>query len=445
MKSTAPLKKHLAFNALRTALSKHFQAIPDQRQIEKVNYPLHDALMSGFACMYFQDPSLLQFQQRLHDDRQRNNLQSLFNVQSIPKETQMRMLIDEVNSECFRPVFMDLFSRLQRGKHLEPYQLFPGQYLIPLDGVQYSSSKQVHCPQCLEKNHKDGTISYSHSALQAGIMHPDKRQVIPLIAEEICNTDGTSKQDCEINAAKRLLPKLREDHRQLNMIICGDGLYSKQPMIETLHRLKMHYILVAKPKDHTYMNEWLDAYPALHTHEHTDEKRRRYRYRWMNDVPLHGGEKAVSVNYFHFQLLDSKKTGEEKVVYQNSWVTDLPVTQEQIETLVKGGRCRWKVENECFNTLKNQGYFLAHNYGHGKKHLCFNFYLLTVLAFSFHQIFELTCATYQTCRKKFGSKRHMWETLRAYIKIIIFQSWCHLMDFALEPTKYIPSDAGQPP
>lgn len=440
MKSTKAEKKHLNFNSLRVALSKCFNDIPDQRQASKVNHQIHDALMSGFACMYFQDPSLLQFQQRLQDERQSNNLKTLFDVQSIPKESQMRILIDDVDSNYFRPLFMDYFARLQRGKHLEPYQLFPGQYLVPLDGVQYSSSKQIHCSQCLQKQHKDGTISYSHSALQAGIMHPEQRQVIPLMAEEISNADGNTKQDCEINAAKRLLPKLRKDHRQLDMIICGDGLYSKQPFINELSKLKMHYILVAKPKDHTYMYEWLDAYPSLHTYEHKDKKGRRYVYHWMNDVPLHGGEKAIHVNYFHFQLIDKNKEGEEKIVYQNSWVTDLDISQENIVTLVKGGRCRWKVENECFNTLKNQGYFLDHNYGHGEKNLCFNFYLLTLLAFYFHQIFELTCAIYQACRKKFGSKRHMWETLRAYIKILIFDSWHCLMLFALEPTVYIPEE-----
>lgn len=446
MKSTSPQKKHLSFKSLRENVAKHFNAIPDIRQQSKVNHRLHDAMMSGLACMYFQDPSLLQFQQRLEDERQNNNLKSLFEVETIPKEGQMRNLIDGVDRDFFRPIFKDFFSKLQRGKHLESYQLFPGKYLVPIDGVQYSTSKKVHCDKCLQKEHKDKTISYSHSALQGGIMHPDKRQIIPLMAEEISNTDGTTKQDCEMNAAKRLLPKLREDHRQLGIIIGGDGLFSKQPFIEDLQQSKLHYILVAKPADHKFMNEWLTAYPSLNTHEHSDEKGRVYRYQWMNEVPLNGGEKAPYVNYFYFELIDTcKKTGKEKVVYRNSWVTDLEITSATIVTLVKGGRCRWKIENECFNTLKNQGYFLEHNYGHGEKNLCFNFYLLTLLAFFFHQIFELTCATYQSCRAKFGSKRHMWESLRAYIKILIFSSWDHLMNFSLKPTKYLADDACQPP
>ena len=86
--------------------------------------------------------------------------------------------------------------------------------------------------------------------------------------------------------------------------------------------------------------------------------------------------------------------------------------------------------------MKNHGYYLDHNYGHGKNNLCFNFYLLTLLAFFFHQIFEATDQLYQASRKKFGSKKHMWETLRAYIKIIIFNTWEDLLNFALTPTRY---------
>ena len=69
-------------------------------------------------------------------------------------------------------------------------------------------------------------------------------------------------------------------------------------------------------------------------------------------------------------------------------------------------------------------------------HLCFNFYLLTLLAFYFHQIFELTDGLYQDCRQKFGSKVHMWETLRSYIKILVFDTWEHLLDFAYTPSNY---------
>ena len=87
-------KKHLSFGSLRTYMSKLFRTIPDHRQQVKVNYSLHDILMSGFACMHFQDPSLLQFQKRLQDEQNKNNLKTLFDIKDIPQNTQLREAID---------------------------------------------------------------------------------------------------------------------------------------------------------------------------------------------------------------------------------------------------------------------------------------------------------------------------------------------------------------
>ena len=431
-------KKHLSFSSLRVALSLLFNNLPDNRQASKTNYSIHDALMSGFACMYFQDPSLLQFQRELRQAKNRDNLQTLFGVKDIPKDSQLRDIVDKVDSEGFRPIFDDYFSRLQRGKYLLDYQLFHGLYLCSIDGTQYFSSEDIHCSKCLTAEHKEGTTSYSHKVMQAAIVHPDIKQVIPLMPEEIRNTDGSVKQDCEVNAAKRLLPKIRKAHPQLGIIINGDGLFSKQPFIKDILSNGMHYILVAKPSDHKYMMEWIAAYDTneINSLRRIDKKGRILQYEWVNDVPLNGGEHSINTNFFKIKITHKGKDGEELANYTNSWVTDIEINSGNVETLVKGGRCKWKIENECFNTLKNQGYHIEHNYGHGEKNLCFNFFLLTLLAFYFHQIFELTDRLYQECRKKFGSKRHMWETLRSYIKILIFEDWEELLNFALDPTKY---------
>jgi hypothetical protein len=429
-------KKHLSFGSLRKALSSQFRQLPDDRQEAKVAYTIHDALMCGFACMYFQDPSLLQFQKQLRDEENCDNLMTLFDVHAIPESTQMRDLIDSVNSDQLNSVFKEYFFRLQRSKYLKDYRIFPGLYLCPIDGTQYYSSGKVHCESCLKTDHKNGDITYSHKVLQAAIMHPDMRQVIPLMPEEICNSDGSTKQDCEINAAKRLVPKIRKDHPQLGLIITGDDLFSKQPFIETVLNERMHYILIAKPTDHVTMMNYINASDELKELRFSDEKGRIHVYEWINNVPLNGNKNPVITNFFRYTIISIDENGNDKINYKNSWVTDLEITPINIKTLVRAGRCRWKIENECFNTLKNQGYHIEHNYGHGQKHLCFNFYLLTLLAFFFHQIFELTDHLYQACREKFGSKRHMWETLRSYIKILIFETWELLLDFALTPTKY---------
>lgn len=468
-------KKYLSFTGLRTLLSSCFNTIPEHRQSSKVTYSVHDALMSGFACMHFQDPSLLQFQKRLQKKHHKNNLQTLFNIKSIPESTQLRAITDEVNSDYFRPFFDDYTYELQRGKYLEQYRLLKDPlskkdlYYIPMDGTDYYSSYACSCSKCLRTKPRKSTepnslgdlnesneefctdeeskgMRYSHKVVQIAIMHPDMKQVIPLMPEEIHNTDGATKQDCEMNAAKRLIPKLRKAHPQLGIILGGDDLFSRQPLIEDALAARMHYIFVAKPESHRYLKEWLGAYPQLNQYEIIENNKVnvRYVYQWMNNVPLHGGDKAIVVNYFELKVYTTDKKTKERISYQNSWVTDIEVMQENVEQLSRGGRCKWKIENECFNTLKNQGYCIEHSYGHGDKNLSFNFYLLTLIAFAFHQVYELTDKLYQSCRQHFGSKKHLWENLRANLRTFIFVSWDYLLSFTLDPEKYITGELPAP-
>ena len=188
----------------------------------------------------------------------------------------------------------------------------------------------------------------------------------------------------------------------------------------------MSYILVAKPTDHKILFEWVDELTGLgdgHRIELKMPKGKRHVYEWINGVPLNGQDHADNVNFFQFKIMD--KTS--KVTYKNSWVTSLDINDGNVAHIAQAGRCRWKIENECFNTLKNQGYYLEHNFGHGKKQLSHNLYLLTMLAFFFHQIFELTDPAYQLCRRSLGSKRLLWETFRVLIRYFVFETWNQTM------------------
>jgi hypothetical protein len=429
------IKKDLSFSALRKKLSACFESLPEHRQSEKIKHSLHDVFMSGFAMMHFQDPALLQFQRNLEEGLRRNNLRNIFQVQSIPKDSQMRDVVDKVDSSGLEPVFDDFFAVLQRGKHLEQYRFLGDHYLVCLDGSGYFGSEEICCPGCLRKESKNGKIRYEHHIVQSAMMHPDMRQVIPLVPEAVRNTDGTDKQDCETKAGKRLLKKIRKSHPKLKIIIVGDSLYSKQPFIEEIKADRMNYILVAKPDDHKILMEWVNEQRQLKEVsrlEFRDLKGRLHVYEWINEVPLNGNQKTVLTNYFEYWLIDNGKVG-----YHNSWVTDIPINEQNIRELVRGGRCRWKIENETFNTLKNQGYHIEHNFGHGKKNLSMNFFLLNLIAFFMHQIFELTDALYQECRRAFGSKRNLWDHLRASIRLLILPDWETLLMRLLKPSEFV--------
>jgi len=430
-------KKHLSFTALRKALSEHFHNIDDRRQSGKVNYGLHDCLMSGFAMMFFQDPSLLAFQKRMQDSIQTNNLNKVFAVDHIPSDTQIRDVLDALSPDVLDVIFADFLHRLQRGKHLFNYQFQDDIYLVSLDGSEYFTSENIHCPHCLVTKSK-AKPRYHHQILQAVVVHPDLRQVLPLAPEQISNKDGTKKQDCERNAAKRLIEKIRKAHPKLNIMITADGLYSNQPFIDQVKKARMSFILVAKPSDHQLLFQWVDELTRLDAGnrlERIDEKGRTHRYQWINDVPLNGTPNAEAVNFFQYQLVT--KAG--KVTYTNSWVTDMAIDENNVATLVKGGRARWKIENETFNTLKNQGYHIEHNFGHGKQNLSMIFFVLNLLAFYVHQILEFTDRLYQTVRyQKFTSRKEYWNQLRCTFRILVFRDLEHMLAYILHPPEIMP-------
>lgn len=229
--------------------------------------------------------------------------------------------------------------------------------------------------------------------------------------EPIVKQDGTDKNDCERNAAKRFVATLRQDHPHLKFIVTEDSLSSNAPHIETLHTHGLHYILGVKEGDHAYLFQQVQV--AEHAGRVTSYERHDraagvlHRFRFVNDVPLNAAHTGVRVN-----VIEYWEIGQDKVQHF-SWVTDLRVNKRNVFHLMRGGRARWKIENETFNTLKNQGYNFEHNYGHGEQHLSVVFAMLMMLAFLVDQTQQLCCALFQAVWAKLGSKRLLWERMRA--------------------------------
>jgi hypothetical protein len=323
----------------------------------------------------------------------------------------MRERIDPVSPESLRPVFKSVFRQLQRGKALEPLTFLDGHSLVALDGTGSCSSKTIHCASCLHKVHRNGSITYAHQMLGAAIIHPDMREVIPLMPEPIVPQDGTANNDCERNAAKRFIVKLRQDHPHLTFMVTEDRLSSNAPHIETLHDHGCHSILGVKEGDHAYVFNQVQAAEhagrVIHDAWHDRATGIVHRFRFVNDVPLHAARADVRVNCIEYWEM-----GQDQVQHF-SWVTDLRVSKRNVSHLMRGGRARWKIEHETFNTLKNQGDHFEHNYGHGEQHLSVVLATMLLLAFLVDQTQQLCCALFRAVWAKLGSKRLLWERMRA--------------------------------
>ena len=255
----------LRFRALLVSLNLHAAKVVDTRQASKVRYSLQDCYVCGFALFYLQDPSVLEFQRRFQDQLRTNNLNATFGVARIPADSQFRDLLDSHDYEPLLGCFGDWIGRMQDAKWLQHYQFLDGRYLITMDGSQYFSSYKVNCECCLTATN-NGTVRYHHDILQTAIVHPDKRQVLPLAPVFIHNADDSGaksakrrKQDCEIKAGYRALQRIRNDHPRLAAVIVADSLYSKQPFIEQVRAARFSFLLVAKPEDHTSLYQDIEG------------------------------------------------------------------------------------------------------------------------------------------------------------------------------------------
>jgi len=414
-------RKYLSADALFHLVRSGLATIPDYRPSE-TDLSLTDALMSAFAMFSLKSPSLLAFDK----ERAEGNLHTIYGMERVPCDTRMREILDPVSPKVLRPVFTSVFRQLQRGKALEPMAFLDGHYLLALDGTEYFSSKTIHCASCLQKVHRNGSITYFHQLLGAAIIHPDVREVIPLMPEPIVKQDGTAKNDCERNAAKRFVAKLRQDHPHLKFIVTEDSLSSNAPHIETLQDHELHYILGIKEGDHAFLFQQVQAAEeaghVTYYERHDRAAGLVHRFRFVNDVSLNASNTDVRVNFIEYWEI-----GQDKVQHF-SWVTDLRVTKRNVFHLMRGGRARWKIENETFNTLKNQGYNFEHNYGHGEQHLSVVFAMLMMLAFLVDQAQQLCCALFQAVWAKLGSKRLLWERMRALFYDYAFASMRQLFE-----------------
>ena len=421
-----PIRKNLCADSLISTIFRHFQKIPDPRNLEnKVSIPFTDVLMSGLAVFGLKFPSLLQYDQSRKTFDQ--NLLNLYHINHLPSDTYLRERLDELNPSWIRPAFKNIFSQLQRGKCLEKFEFLDGHYLLPLDGTGEFSSSNVCCPQCCKKNHKDGSITYYHQMLGACIVHPDQSNVIPLCPEIIQNGDGSVKNDCERNATKRFIENFKREHPHLQVIILGDGIASNAPYIRLLESYKMKYLLGAKPGDHQFLFDTVEASEGAVYYEFRDERGYLHQFRYLNDIALNKSNPDVRVNFLEYMETDPK--GKETVF---SWVTNIQINKNNVFKLMQGGRCRWKIENETFNTLKNLGYNFEHNYGHGIQYLSTIFCLLMLLSFLIDQVQGIACGVFQSVKKQAGSFRVLWEKTRVLFEYIEFSSWEHLYRFMLE-------------
>lgn len=419
--------------------------LPDSRKgSNRQTYEMVDAGLSAFSVFFMQSPSFLDYQTRMQGVHGNNNAQSLFGVHRIPSSNQVRNLLDPVSPTHLYPLLVKMGGQLKANGYLDRYRTLNHQLLIALDGTDTFSSEKIQCSCCRQQTLKNGKVLHRHTAVTPVIVAPGEPKVIPLPPEFVQPQDGEEKQDCEIAAGKRWLAEWGSTYAPWGATLLGDDLYCHQPFCEAAQQEGFDFILVCKPDSHSLLYEWVadfertgqvGSFQSVHR-----EKGKRFttHYRYLNDLPLRNSDDALRVNWCEATVTDSKG----KVVYRNAWATSHRIHPQNVADIVAAGRARWKVENENNNVLKNQGYQLGHNFGHGKQHLSNLLTTMALLAFLMHTALEWIDQRYRQLRQQPFSRKAFFEHLRTLVLFLPFENWDHLMAFMLNPGTNPPAKMG---
>ena len=430
------MSETLAFDDLIEEFHRVLDGLPDYRTGQNTTYSIKDAALAAFSVFFTQAPSFLAHQRTMKRAKGRSNAESIFGIEKVPCDNQIRQLLDPIVSGYLFPMFRWIFNELEATGHLDAFRTFDDNLLIAFDGTQYFSSKKIHCPNCSRKTASSGVTTYSHSAITPVIVAPGNSRVIALEPEFITPQDGHEKQDCEQAAAKRWINEHAEQYAPKKVTISADDLHCKQPFCELLLEKGFNFVLVCKQTSHKTLYERIDSLSAsdslsqVSVHHWNGRFVGVFTYRYANGVPLRAGEDALLVNWCEVTVAKGR---DGEVLYHNAFVTKHLITDKTVAPIVNLlGRTHWKIENENNNVLKNRGYHLEHNFGHGEKHLSSFLLTLNLLAFLFHTVLELVDEKYQILREELSARETFFNDVRALLRYLLFESWDHLLDFMLE-------------
>lgn len=307
-----------------------------------------------------------------------------------------------------------MVNRLIRMRVLDDARLF-AHFLVVVDATGQLYFRQRHCQQCLEQTH-DGGTRYYHNVLEAKLVSPSGL-AISIGTEFIENTDPkASKQDCELKAFARLAKRLRAEYPQLLICLLADGLYANGAFFELCRQYHFKYIVTFKegslPSLWRDYQDLLGLCPDNRATHRTDDAGQSFA--WVNDLE-HRDDRGRTHRLAALQC--QQRCGDQARFF--AWLTNFTVNDQNVAALAnRGGRCRWKIENQGFNIQKNGGFNLEHAYSYSNRQIK-NYYLLMQIAHLILQLIEHGNLLAAPAKRLFASLRNMArrliETLGYYL------------------------------
>ncbi len=383
-------------------LSIWFNQADDPRQKNKITYSPSHLLWLGVFLFLMRLGSKRQIKYLFSTEEFRKNMDVLCQsfTDNIAHHDTLENLLEKLSPDELSVIRHKMINRLLRMKCLASFRLLDKYYMVAIDGTGHLAFSKRHCPHCLTKEKDGKVIYYFHNVLEVKIV-TEAGLALSVETEFIENNDTDSKQDCELKAFYRMMKRLKKKFPQLKICILLDSLYAAGPVIKLIEGYGWKYIVTFKegsmPDTYAEFNNLKNF--CKNTLEIKNENTIQ-NFSWVNDIGHRG---------FLFDVLELYESGEDKKT-RFVWLTNFKVNKNNIAEIARGGRQRWKIENEGFNVQKNRGYNLEHPYSQNEISMK-NFYLLLQIAHIISQLMEKGSLLKDKIEKIFGSIINVFHQL----------------------------------
>ena len=402
------------------------KTIPDRRNKDLITYSKQSIMTSALSIFLFRMGSGNKYDDKSHDDDEKYSRKNMAKFIDAPEERvpvikTIEKFLKNLEEKSVNELMIAFFKDLQKSKFFMQHpQIMPGDFfLLAADCVHTHTYTHPHhtdmhgnndCDCCLKRVYNKGTehekVRWLHNTLvfsfifMGGLKIPIYRH--PIHAKQVVHLESASeemhKQECEIVALKSTLPIIKEAFPRMKIVLLLDGLYANKPVIRLAEDHGCGYIIVRKESCLPLLARECDEHSTQLNHKKNCVKKCKsvtkgwnieQRYEWFNNKYL--GEN-VSTNVLRF-LEKRTREGGESECYKCEWLFSWRLSAKTCELAAKQGRLRWEVE-DIFNSLKNRGHNLSHDYSRDPRS-CFNWQGLALFAFGIFELFRFSEAVKQ--------------------------------------------------
>lgn len=406
-----------------------FSSLPDPRK--KRLYSLAEILTGGLCMFILKEGSRNSINNKRADGYFIDHYRQMFDAR-LPHQDTISDVLCDIPCEALDRVKMDLMSELFEQKHLRQYRLLDRYYLIAVDATGVFSFTKPHCPHCLTKTSKTGKTTYFHYVLEAKLV-TRAGHALSLATEWIENPEGVfDKQDCERKAFFRLAEKLKKQYPRLPVCILADGLYPYEGVFKLCEQNRWKYIFVLQDNSLKSVQEELvltrRRNPKIEYHQVKDGRLVSSQYRYQTEIAYHGKYKMHWIECNESRRKDPKagNTGKSKPETGHfEYLTNVEPNEKNVHAIASGGRLRWKVENEGFNTQKHGDYQLQHKFCRRSYNGMQNYYTLLQIAHAINQFIQMGNGVSALLKERAKETlRNLWYKLKAYMIFVKPPPFC---------------------